>query len=73
MLKGFIGKTFRHFKGGFYIIEDYARYEPKNEECVIYRSLKTGEVWVRPSKDFFGFKVLENGKSVRRFERVNIS
>ena len=49
-----IGREFRHFKGGHYRIEGFARDSETLEEMVVYRALD-GEhgLWVRPAKMFF--------------------
>ena len=48
-----IGQEFRHFKGGRYRLEGFAKDSETLEEMVIYRALY-GEygLWVRPAKMF---------------------
>ena len=43
-----IGKTYRHYKGNLYKIINFAKHSETCEEMIVYQSLKTGEVWVRP-------------------------
>ena len=65
-----IGREFRHFKGGHYRIEGFARDSETLEEMVVYRALY-GEhgLWVRPAKMFFE-TVEREGKKMKRFELV---
>jgi hypothetical protein len=39
-------------KGGRYEAILPARLEGTGEECVVYRSMQTGDVWVRPLGEF---------------------
>lgn len=41
-------QTFRHFKGSSYVVLGIGKYEPNQEEVVIYQSLKDDQIWVRP-------------------------
>ena len=65
-----VGREFRHFKGGHYRIEGFARDSETLEEMVVYRALY-GErgLWVRPAKMFFE-TVEREGKKMMRFELV---
>ena len=65
-----VGREFRHFKGGHYRIEGFARDSETLEEMVVYRALY-GEhgLWVRPAKMFFE-TVEREGKKMKRFELV---
>ena len=65
-----VGREFRHFKGGHYRIEGFARDSEMLEEMVVYRALY-GEhgLWVRPAKMFFE-TVEREGKKMKRFELV---
>lgn len=45
-----IGKTYRHFKGNIYKIIAIAKHSESAEDMVVYESVKTGEIWVRPQK-----------------------
>ncbi len=43
-----IGKTYRHYKGNVYKIIALGRHSETLEDMVVYQSVETGEVWVRP-------------------------
>lgn len=43
-----VGRTYRHFKGGRYELLYHGTDEATLEPVVIYRSLETDEIWVRP-------------------------
>ena len=46
---------YRHFKGGYYLVEEIAKDCDTLENVVIYRKLyEDGSCWVRPLKDFIG-------------------
>lgn len=55
------GKIYRHVKtGGYYALLDEGLNEADLTNVCVYRSLKDGKVWVRPSNEFFdGRFVLE--------------
>lgn len=40
---------YRHFKGGEYEVLGFGKHSETEEKTVIYRSLKTGEIWLRPA------------------------
>ena len=45
---------YRHFKGGYYLVNKIATLESNtNEALVIYTSVTTGNTWARPYKEFF--------------------
>lgn len=47
-----LGK-YQHFKGGEYEVIGVGRMtEDREEEMVIYKSLETGYIWIRPLKMF---------------------
>jgi len=63
-----IGREFRHFKGGHYRIECFAKDSETLEEMVVYRALYgDGGLWVRPAKMFFE-TIERDGKTMKRFE-----
>ncbi len=73
ILKG----RYRHFKGGLYDVVSVARdCEDSKRMVVVYRALYDsgdfgyGQRWVREAEDFCGYKVLESGEKVKRFEFV---
>ena len=47
-----INGVYRHFKGNYYIVLDVATNSETEEECVVYRSLTDGKLWVRPLNMF---------------------
>ena len=49
-----VGAKYRHFKGNEYELLAVARHSETMEELVIYKSLKSGEVWARPKSMFIG-------------------
>jgi glycosidase len=49
-----IGGTYRHYKGGEYVVTALARHTETNEELVVYQNTATGEVWARPKTIFTG-------------------
>ena len=66
--QGLIGREFRHFKGGHYRLEGFAKDSETLEEMVVYRALYgEGGLWVRPAKMFFE-TVTRDGKTMKRFE-----
>lgn len=44
-----IGKTYRHYKGNLYKVIGLAKHSETVEDMVVYQSLKSGEIWVRPA------------------------
>lgn len=65
-----IGREFRHFKGGHYRLEGFAKDSETLEEMVVYRALYgEGGLWVRPAKMFFE-TIERDGKKMRRFEPI---
>ena len=45
-----VGKTYKHFKGNIYKIIALAKCSETEEELVVYQSVKTQDIWVRPKK-----------------------
>lgn len=43
---------YRHRKGGLYKLVTRARMKATGTEVVVYRSVETGETWVRPATEF---------------------
>ena len=63
-----IGREFRHFKGGHYRLEGFAKDSETLEPMVVYRALYgEGGLWVRPAKMFFE-TIERDGKTIKRFE-----
>ena len=68
--QGLVGYEFRHFKGGHYRLEGFAKDSETMEEMVVYRALYgEGGLWVRPAKMFFE-TIERNGMRMKRFELV---
>ena len=67
----FIGCEFRHFKGGHYRLEWFAKDSETLEPMVVYRALYgEGGLWVRPAKMFFE-TIERDGKTMKRFELLD--
>ena len=62
------GKIYRHYKGNLYKIIEFAKNSETLEDMIVYRSEKTGEVWVRPYNMWN--EVIED-KGCLRFTIVN--
>lgn len=60
---------YEHFKGGKYEVIYVGRVEANLEIVIIYRALKTGEIWTRPAQQFME-SVEVDGQRVRRFQLV---
>ena len=43
-----VGETYRHYKGNLYKVIAFAKHSETVEDMVVYQSVKTGDVWVRP-------------------------
>ena len=64
----FIGREFRHFKGGHCRLEGFAKDSETLEPMAVYRALYgEGGLWVRPAKMFFE-TIERDGKTMKRFE-----
>jgi hypothetical protein len=61
--------VYQHFKGGMYMVEGLAKHSEDGTDLVIYRSLKTNEVWARPLSMFMDIKQTEEGYTFR-FTRI---
>lgn len=62
---------YQHFKGGVYEVIDFAKHSETLEEMVIYKSIDTGMIWVRPKSMWNEYKELD-GKKVQRFTYIGI-
>lgn len=45
-----IGKTYKHYKGNIYKVITLAKHSETLEDMIVYQSVKTNEIWVRPKK-----------------------
>ena len=43
-----VGKTYKHYKGNLYNIIALGKNSETCEDVIVYKALKTGDVWVRP-------------------------
>lgn len=65
--KSFKPGIYRHFKGGLYQALFVARSsEARDQECVVYKSLEKGFIWIRPL-DMFLETVERDGYKGPRF------
>lgn len=61
---------YRHYKGNEYEVIGIARHSETTEPMVVYRALyRDGGTWVRPAY-MWNETVERDGKTVRRFERI---
>lgn len=71
-MKPIVREIWRHYKTkGEYEIMELGKLQVKDEkldmeECVVYRSLSDGLIWIRPLQDF----VEDIGEGVARFAKV---
>lgn len=45
-----INRKYKHYKGNIYKIIGFAKHSETCEDMIVYQSVKTNEIWVRPSK-----------------------
>lgn len=73
LLKQFKPGVYKHFKGGEYLALFTVKHSETLEDYVVYISLyenKRSQTWIRPLKDFNGYKKLENDIKVKRFKLI---
>lgn len=64
---------YRHFKGGLYCVIGMARHSESLEPVVVYQSMETCDLWVRPLTAFMLPAIDPNtGAEVPRFERLEL-
>lgn len=81
-----VGRTFRHFKGGLYIVEDVAVGSESEEPVVVYSSISNRDyLWARPLSSFKDYVIVSSGsvsateitdgsdEAVPRFKEVTTS
>ena len=61
--------VYRHFKGARYFVSGVAVHSQTRERMVVYLSMETGVLWVRP-ETMFVEEVEYKGKKVPRFECI---
>lgn len=73
-MKAIVGKKYRHFKGGEYIIVEIGYdTEIDGRKLVVYKSLYDSKVWIRPYEMFISKVDKEkypDVKQIYRFEEV---
>lgn len=62
-----IGKLYRHYKGNIYRIIQIAKHSETLEDMIVYQSIATGEVWVRPYKMW---NEIVDGRDLLRFTLI---
>lgn len=63
------GEIFKHYKGELYEIVTTGFIETTLEPCIVYRSVSTHLIWVRPAKDFLE-EIEHKGSKILRFTPV---
>lgn len=58
-----IGKIYKHYKGNLYKIIAFAKHSETEEDMIVYKSLKTDDVWVRPANMWNN--VIDNNGTLR--------
>ena len=68
------GYTYRHFKGGMYVVTELAVHTETDEIMVVYKNMETPDlVWCRPLDMFLSEVDHENYPNVEqtmRFEKI---
>lgn len=66
-----VGKTYKHFKGGLYLVLGIGKYSETEEDMVIYKALYGDNlVWIRPLNNFI--EVVNKNGQKNRFEKIII-
>jgi hypothetical protein len=60
---------YKHYKGGMYKVLGIGRHTEENQELVIYQSLETNDIWIRPVEMFFEIVKTENYQGPRFIPR----
>ncbi|CDQ41879.1 DUF1653 domain-containing protein [Virgibacillus salexigens] len=63
--KALLNQVYQHYKGALYIVDSVARHTETGEQMVVYRSLDTGQQWVRPKDMFLDIIQKEEGYTFR--------
>jgi hypothetical protein len=72
-IKQFKPGVYKHFKGQKYLALFTSKHSETLEDYVVYISLynnKKSQLWIRPLKDFNGYKKMEDGTRVKRFKFI---
>jgi hypothetical protein len=63
---------YKHYKGGLYRLLSEATHTETGENLVVYMSVETGLIWVRPVEMFYELIDLPDGrKAVQRFREID--
>ena len=66
----FIGRMYRHYKGGTYKVIGIGKHSENLEDLVVYQALYgNNDIWCRPLS-MWNDIVEYNGKKVKRFELI---
>lgn len=63
--------THRHYKGGLYRFLYYGYSEASIAPVVVYQSVETGAVWIRPREDFEA--MLDKKTKLLRFTPIEVN
>ena len=64
-----IRRYYEHYKGGIYFALFTAAHSETNETMMVYQSVKTRQIWVRPLK-MFNETIENNGEKIPRFRLI---
>lgn len=64
-----VGREYRHFKGGAYLVVSVALEEMNLTPVVVYKQVETGVVFTRPLDSFLEIVELD-GVQVPRFKKM---
>jgi hypothetical protein len=67
-----VGAVYRHYKGGYYIVLCVAELERNNEQCVVYKSLSTDKIWIRPLHEFYSMRSMLHDTLLNSIDSANI-
>ena len=63
-----IGQVYRHYKGGHYVVEHFAKHSESLEQMIVYLNIEHQSLWVRPHAEWM--KPIDGKPTVKRFEAV---
>lgn len=64
-----INNYYKHFKGNIYKVIAIAKHSETLEDMVVYESVKTKEIWVRPLT-MWDDEVEKDGITYKRFTKI---
>lgn len=74
-MEAIVGKRYRHYKGGEYIVLAIAHHSETLEEMVVYQAqydspeYGSHAIWVRP-RSMFEEQIIHNNETVPRFKMI---